>query len=630
LTVDSDLIRLMDVFPRFAVEQTPVLPSQAESEGGSREAGLAEDAILRKNINHDFIKGSPVHPLKLKFTKIPGNGSPLGRQTRNVILASPPTTLTIPLRLKRDYILRFEFAVIGEGWKDETGNVTYVVMAEDLKSGKKQEVFANILRPGHSPKDRRWLKGRVDLSAYKGRSVKLEFKTGVSDPALTGRTAAWANPVLAAKHTVSRRPNIILISADTLRADHLGCYGYPRETTPSVDRLAAGSFLFLHAISQAPYTVSSHMSMLTSLYPSFHKVNRINTDRLDSDVMTLAETLYNDGYRTWGMTGGGQVSSNYGFAEGFEFYMEFTSAENDVQKKVAETIEFLDENPESPVFVFFHTYKPHPPYRPLPPYDTMFDPEYSGTIDGDITTIDAINRGEIAVNSVDIDHLISLYDGDIREMDDQLDELFVYIRKKEKELGKNTAVIFTSDHGEEFGEHGMYGVHSHTLFQELVSVPLVIRLPRMTPAGSIIPDLVQSIDIYPTILEIAGVKPPRFLQGRSLLPLLKKGKRSLKSRPALSERLPADSPWLRSLRTPEFCYIFREDKNTGTVSHFYFNLRRDPKEQASLELPDSRVRILFNQIRFLIDEGKKPGKEWGDQELDEESLEIMRSLGYVR
>jgi hypothetical protein len=305
LTVKSDLVRLLDAFPRFAIDQTPMVLSNAEDETGSRDIGLAEAAFLRRSINHDFIKGSPVHPLKLKFTKTPGNGSPLGRQTRNVILASPPTTLRLSLRMKREYVLRFEFAVTGDGWRDETGEVTYAVLAEDLKGGDKQTLFTNTLRPGKSPRDRRWLKGRVDLSAYKGESVRLELKTSVSDPSLTGKTAAWANPVLAAKDAESSRPDIILISADTLRADHLGCYGYPRETTPAIDRMASRSSRFERAISQAPYTVSSHMSMLTSLYPSFHKVNKINTDRLDSETLTLAEALYNGGYRTWGMTGGG-------------------------------------------------------------------------------------------------------------------------------------------------------------------------------------------------------------------------------------------------------------------------------------------------------------------------------------
>jgi arylsulfatase A-like enzyme len=239
-----------------------------------------------------------------------------------------------------------------------------------------------------------------------------------------------------------------------LRPDHLGCYGYPRETTPALDRLAGESFRFDRVVSQAPYTVSSHMSILTSLYPSFHKVNKISLDRLNSDILTLAEALYNGGYRTWAVTGGGQVSSDYGFSEGFESYLQFTSPEDDVKQKVGLTREFLDENREVPVFVFVHTYKPHLPFRPLPPYDTMFDPEYKGNLKGDLSTVEAINKKEIQASAADLEHLVALYDGDIREMDDQLNKLFTYLERDRAERG--CIIIFTSDHGEEFGEHGLY------------------------------------------------------------------------------------------------------------------------------------------------------------------------------
>jgi arylsulfatase A-like enzyme len=510
---------------------------------------------------------------------------------------------------------------------DKTGGITFAILAEDLKNGNKKIVYSHTLHPHENLKDRRWLKGQVDLSAYRGRPVSLEFKTDLDGPSPIGPSAAWANPVLAAKDAKPRHPNIVLISADTLRADHLGCYGYPRKTTPALDRLTARSVRFERAVSQAPYTLSSHMSILTSLYPSFHKVNRIEADRLDSAILTLAEAMYNGGYRTWAVTGGGQVGSDYGFAEGFESYLEFTSRKDDVRQKVAETIRFMDENPEAPVFIFFHTYKPHPPYRPRPPYDTMFDPEYTGTIDGEISTITAINDGKIRASRADLDHLIALYDGAIREMDDQLNELFVYLQEKETE--RDSVILFTSDHGEDFGEHGQYGVHSHTLFQELVSIPLVIQVPRMHSTGLSIPDQVQAIDIYPTILELAGVKPPDSIQGRSLLSLLKTGKRNSRPKPAFSERIPTDTPRIRSSRTPNYSYFFMEDKEDGKNDHLYFNLRRDPLEQRNLELPDDRVRALFKEILFLVEEGKKRGKTQGSR-MDPETVEILRTLGYIR
>lgn len=628
LSLKADMVRLMDVFPRFTIDQSPVKQAIAADTNEDTDGEVVGGDIFQRSINHDFIAGSPVHPLKLKFTKIPSDGSPLGRQTRNIILAPPLTILGLPLRLKREYILHFEFGVIGEGWTGEREEITFAILAEDLKSGNTETIYSNALHPGDNPLEKGWRKGRIDLSAYRGKSIKLEFKTSVADTSLRGRAAAWANPVLAAKDAEPRRPNIILISADTLRADHLGCYGYPRETTPAVDRLAGQSYRFERVISQAPYTVSSHMSLLTSLYPSFHKVNKINVDRLDSAILTLAEALYNSGYRTWAVTGGGQVSSSYRFSEGFESYLEFTSPEGDVKQKVAETIEFMNENRDSPAFIFFHTYKPHAPFRPLPPYNTMFDPEYTGTIKGDIPTITAVNSGEIMATKADLNHLTALYDGDIREMDDQLNELFTTVQ--EKGAGRDAVIIFTSDHGEEFGEHGLYGVHSHTLYHELVSIPLIIHVPGMNRAGVSIPDQVQSIDIYPTILELAGIKPPSSIQGRSFLSLMKTGKRRSEPEPAFSERLPADSPWIRSLRTPEYSYMFKEDKKNGTNSHLFFDLRRDPAEQNNLKIPDGRLRALFSQILFLLEEGKKPGKAQAEQPLDPETLEILRTLGYIK
>ena len=628
LSIKADVGRLMDVFPEFTFEQTPVRPQDTQGSPAEETSGAGVSNIFQTSINHDDIPQSPVHPLKLKFTKIPANGSSIGRQTKNIILCPPPSSLHLPMKLRRDYVLRFGFAVIGEGWDREGEEITFSILAENLKNGTAETVYSKTIQPKMRPPDRRWLNDLADLSPFKGKKIRLVFKTSVKDPALTGKAAAWINPVLTAKGATRRRPNIIFISADTLRAGQLGCYGYDRETTPAIDKLAEESVRFERVISQAPYTAPSHMSMMTSLYPSFHKVNRIKEDRLDSEILTLAEALYQNGYRTWGITGGGQVSSSYGFAEGFESYMEFTSPQDDVSKKVRETIEFLEENKSGPVFVFFHTYKPHAPYRPLPPYDTMFDPDYTGNLAGDIPTIEAVNSGEIAADRADLEHLTALYDGDIREMDDQLDELFVYL--KDNALWEDTIIVFTSDHGEEFGEHGMYGVHSHTLYRELVSVPLIIHNAGTNSRTLSIPDQVRSIDIYPTLLELAGIKVPEGLQGRSLFPLMKSSGNDHEAPPAFSERIPADSPAIRSMRMPDFTYMFWENKKNDQDTHMFFDLRRDPWEQTSMDIPDARLRTLFDQILFLIDEGKKPGKVWGKQELDPETLEILRTLGYIK
>jgi arylsulfatase A-like enzyme len=370
------------------------------------------------------------------------------------------------------------------------------------------------------------------------------------------------------------------------------------------------------------------MSMLTSLYPSFHKVNLIRESTMNPKIETLAELLYNNGYRTWAIVGGGQMSSDYGLSEGFESYIEFTSPHRDVWRKLQETIGFIKEEKNNNFFIFFHSYKPHAPYNPIPPYDTMFSPDYSGPISGSIEQIERINSGELAVTPEDIEHLIALYDGDIREMDDQIFELFDFLEKED--LNKRTLVVFTSDHGEEFGEHGKVGVHSHTVFDELLLVPLIFHCPEILPAGVTSNTQVQSVDILPTILDLVGIPYEDLpFQGQSLRPLLVNGQ-SDESREAFSERLAGDGNHFRSLRNPRFKYIMQDNKKKDLVDHFYYNLEEDPQEQTSLSMTPERLREMFNQILFLVEEGKRVDPFQRGKKIDKDTLETLKALGYIK
>jgi arylsulfatase A-like enzyme len=416
---------------------------------------------------------------------------------------------------------------------------------------------------------------------------------------------------------------------DTLRADHLGCYGYTRDTSPNLDSLSKESLLFKQVVAQAPYTISSHMSMLTSLYPSFHKVNLIRESTMNPKINTLAEFLYNNGYRTWAIVGGGQMSSAYGLSEGFESYTEFTSPHRDVGRKIQEIISFIEEEKNNNFFIFFHSYKPHAPYHPLPPYDTMFNPDYSGPISGSIEQIEAINSGQIEVTPDDLEHLIALYDGDIREMDDQIVELFDFLKREG--LDRRTLVIFTSDHGEEFGEHGKYGVHSHTVYDELLLVPLIFYFPEKLPKGAVCDAQVQLVDIMPTILDLIGIDLKEIhIHGESLLSLIKNGPEVGRDRYAFSERLAADRNHFRSLRSSGYKYIMHEVKKRNFVDHLYYDLISDPKEQNSLKLSPEKLREMFNQILFLIEEAKIVDTFQRGRKIDKDTLEALKALGYIK
>jgi len=371
------------------------------------------------------------------------------------------------------------------------------------------------------------------------------------------------------------------------------------------------------------------MSMLTSLYPSFHKVNMIELSRLNPNKDTLAEILYNNGYRTWAITGGGQVSSGHGFFDGFETFIEYTAPHRDVERKVRETINFLKKEKNNPFFVFFHSYKPHAPYMPIPPYDTMFDEDYEGQITGSLSDINDINSGKIKADQADVEHIVSLYDGEIREMDEQLEVLFDYL--KQEGLMEKTLIVFTSDHGEEFNEHGSVGVHSHTLYDELLRVPLILRMPEAHPEQAIIEDQVQSIDIFPTILQIAGIPfPNNSSQGTSVLPLFKGQKLDREPNIAFSERTPSDGLFMRALRDTSQKYIFEENKKKGTLKHSFFDLKNDPKEQINIDVPHKKLRGLFAQIQLLLEEGKKVDQIVKKKKIDPETLETLKALGYIK
>jgi arylsulfatase A-like enzyme len=504
-------------------------------------------------------------------------------------------------------------------------------LIEDKDKGRKERVFNQTLNPKKRNLDRRWLEFQIDLASYTDQTIDLIFSTSPLKPneKKNNCVSVWENPTIIEKRADNPCPNIILISIDTLRADHLGCYGYKRDTTPNIDAFSTSAILFKNAISQAPYTVSSHMSMLTSLYPSFHKVNMIELSRLNPNKDTLAEVLYNNGYRTWAITGGGQVSSGYGFYDGFESFIEYTAPHRDVERKVKETIHFLKKEKDNPFFVFFHTYKPHAPYKPIPPYDTMFDEGYRGQITGSLADIEGVNNGKIQADQADLDHIESLYDGEIREMDDQLCALFDYL--KQEGLLEKTLIVITSDHGEEFNEHGSVGVHSHTLYDELLRVPLIVRLPEAQLEQAIIEEQVQSIDIFPTILQIAGISYTNGgSQGTSLVPLIRGEKRNRGSNIAFSERTPADGLFLRSLRGSSQKYIFEENKKKGSERHSFFDLEKDPGEQVNIEIPHKKLRGLFTQIQFLIDEGKKVDQIVKKTKVDPETLETLKALGYIK
>jgi len=336
------------------------------------------------------------------------------------------------------------------------------------------------------------------------------------------------------KQVRSVRPtNLILITVDTLRADHLGAYGYRRATSPNVDALAKESLLFRRAFSQAPETNPSLSSLMTSHYVHETQVRR-NFHQLQPGANTLAEILQANGWRT------GAVVSNYslrrgsGFEQGFEDYddrMEdvatptWEGIERVAPKTTAAALDWLRRHREDRFFLWVHYMDPHAPYHPLEPYNAMFLESAGGERKHlpflSLESFEAGSQvGGIPVNArlgdhADPEYYVSQYDGEISFLDHWLGELL----KETRALGllDNTLVILTADHGEGMGEHNLYFNHTEFVYTELIHVPLLIRLPGASQAGKAIELPVGLIDLLPTILRALALESPGPLRGQNLL-----------------------------------------------------------------------------------------------------------------
>ncbi|MCX7973221.1 MAG: sulfatase [Candidatus Aminicenantes bacterium] len=411
--------------------------------------------------------------------------------------------------------------------------------------------------------------------------------------------------------------NIILIAIDTLRADHLGCYGYHRNTSPHIDLLAKDSLLFEKTVAQNPWTLPSFASMFTSLYPSQHKVGLIEK-KLAESYLTLAEILKGKGYYNIAFTGGAYLSKEFGLSQGFDVFEEFNRpSSNDIEEIISAAIEWLEKEKKEKFFMFIHSYQPHSPYWPPADYD-IFYRNYTGRITGDLWKDVQIVFGELeskykTIPSHDRERLISLYDGDILYTDVWIGRFIKTL--KELNLYEESLIIFTSDHGEEFNEHGAWE-HGHTLYKELLNVPLIIKFPNGAYKG-VADKLAELIDIMPTILDFFKIKINHKIDGQSLL-------RKSGNNFAYSQAFP--KPNLLSFQEGNIKIIFNFDKRSYEI----FNLNDDPDEKNNI-FTSEIVNFYKPKIKLYPQlELKKEAFQLNKKELSEEVVEKLRALGYIK
>ncbi len=427
---------------------------------------------------------------------------------------------------------------------------------------------------------------------------------------------------------LAQRPNVLFILIDALRADHLGCYGYQLPVSPFIDSIARQNIMFSQTIAQASYTTASTPSFFTSMYPSVTLV--YNRDViLNEKFITLAETLKNYGYITAAFAPNPSLKSRFNFGQGFDlyddkiigFWEEVPYKKFETAKKInARALRWLKKQLDTPYFLYLHYRDVHGPYVPPPEYKKLFY-EQGGEI-RKLTEKDyeAMNKYiRLEDDNQDLNYYLAQYDAEIKYSDDQIQ----YLINELKNLGayENTLVIITADHGEEFLDHGDWN-HGQGLYEELIHVPLIIKMPEGRIISNKINAQIGLIDLYPTILDVLGLTPYNKLQGKSLIPLIK-GESPTNS-PVFSE---AKGGFV-SIRKDGWKLIY----NKISQEYLLFNLNADPKELHNLaQVEPQKLKKLSNLIQEYFKNNQKflLGGQTDKPVLDEDTKNKLKALGYI-
>ena len=446
-----------------------------------------------------------------------------------------------------------------------------------------------------------------------GAAVLLLAAVAGAASLITQPRRSLSTPPLGIAPGLESAPNVILIGVDTLRADRLSCYGYALSQTPHMDALAADGVRYADTMAQASWTKPSFATIFTSLYPSSHTATG-KPNRLPRAVTTLAEALAASGYHTGGYADNVSIAPTFGFDQGFADYVylppSYLFVGNEAASQTAlyqlarrawfvasggrihpqqfyqeaavinrHALAWLEANKGGRFFLFLHYMDPHDPY---------FEHPYDG-------------RGTARASNQTPDPALApalsrLYDGEVRYLDEQLGQLFAWL--KGEGLYDDALIVLTADHGEEFQEHGGWW-HGQTLYQEQIAVPLLVKAPGNVRAGEVVTDLARSLDIAPTILDVAGVPVPQAMMGRSLW--------------SASEPLPyafAEEDFegnvLQALRTPTHKLIWANlDNPRGLAAEALFDMVADSGEQHDLSsaLPDQALsmrRLLRDELLLAL------------------------------
>ena len=393
---------------------------------------------------------------------------------------------------------------------------------------------------------------------------------------------AAAPPGLAAE---SRRPDLILLMCDSLRADHLGCYGYWRPTSPGLDQLAARGTLFEQCYSVRGFTGPAFASLFTGLTTRSHGVLDHGPNALPPEVPLLPELLREAGYRTVALFSN-DVIERVGLDRRGWDEVELAPDERLIDRAVAILAEPAAAERPQPLFLWLHLYPPHSPYLPREPYLGEFDPDYRGPATGEREYLFSVTAGVESQSARDRARVVALYDANVRYVDTLLGAVL------EAAAARRSALIcFASDHGEELGDHSDYFFHAASVYRAAVHIPWIMSGLARLPAGRRVPRVVSQIDILPTLLELLGVPAPVGIDGESVARFI-----VAPDRPGGLAAGRQALPPIWWLRTAEWSYLYNPfaltPQGVACPQHGLFHRLSDPGEQLNLAAEPDRAAVL--------------------------------------
>jgi arylsulfatase A-like enzyme len=489
------------------------------------------------------------------------------------------------------------------------------------EGGRARVLLEREVRP-----DPAWEAYEVDLSAHAGSGIELRVELSCPGAPRTFPAAArWSVPLISPP----RRPgelSVLLVSIDTLRADHLSAYGYARPTSPHIDALARRGLLFEAAETVQSATWPALTSLHTALYPGAHGV-RWNGHRLPEGLLTLAQVLEAEGFSTSAFITNMTRGRHPGFSR---LFLSRGGGQLEVDRAaVAQAVAQLERERDRRFFMWVHLLSPHADYAPPAPHRRSFTRPGASSLQGRLEELVDVRRRGVALTEADVAHVVGLYDGEVAFVDALVGRLLSALA--EKGLERTTLVVLTADHGEDLHEHNRYFFHSPSVYASSMRIPLVLALPGVLPEGARTDHPASLVDVAPTILGLLGLSVPPAFQGEHLLP-----GRSLPPRPVRRLAFGETHGRVFTVRSPEWRFVYNPERLAPPApggpypidEAELYDQRNDPRETRNLvpARPDL-VRALTAEI--LAHQSRTGRKDLLTPGLDPEALEELRALGYL-